>query len=175
MSRATEITTSRRGDVTINSRDKQTVLFPLLISNYWTGGCCTAACELKCAWFWLFVTILQRYTSTLRIDWTRRCCFYHESKMGMTPQRLLCTLKGSGSRRLHAVFQESCEYYIQCSLYMHNMLLTRLNIRHMRNKWRVVNIYRLPPVRQFSFYRIPCSASLFQSLDVTSPPSFILA
>ena len=41
--------------------------------------------------------ILQKYTSTLRIVWTRRCCFYHESKMGMTPQRLLCTLKGSGS------------------------------------------------------------------------------
>ena len=45
----------------------------------------------------LFVTILQKYTSTLRIVGTRRCCFYHESKMVMTPQRLLCTLKGSGS------------------------------------------------------------------------------
>ena len=33
MSRATEITTSRRGDVT-NARDKQTVLCPLLISNF---------------------------------------------------------------------------------------------------------------------------------------------
>ena len=33
MSLATEITTSRRGDVT-NARDKQTVLCPLLISNY---------------------------------------------------------------------------------------------------------------------------------------------
>ena len=33
MLRATEITTSRRGDVT-NARDKQTVLCPLLISNY---------------------------------------------------------------------------------------------------------------------------------------------
>ena len=45
----------------------------------------------------LFVTILQKYTLTLRIVWTRTCCFYHESKMGMTPQGLLCTLKGSGS------------------------------------------------------------------------------
>ena len=33
MPQATEITTSRRGDVT-NARDKQTVLCPLLISNY---------------------------------------------------------------------------------------------------------------------------------------------
>ena len=33
MSRATEITTSRRGDVT-NARDKQTVLCPLVISNF---------------------------------------------------------------------------------------------------------------------------------------------
>ena len=104
----------------------------------------------------LFVTILQKYTSTLRIVWTRRCCFYHESKMGMTPQRLLSVVQA-----MHEVFQKSCEYYIQCSLYMHNMLLRRLNIRHMRNKWRAVNIYILPPVRQFSFYRIPCSASLF--------------
>ena len=28
---------------------------------------------------------------------------------------------------------------------MHNMLLRRLSIRHMRNKWRVVNIYILAP------------------------------
>ena len=33
MSRATEITTSRRGDVT-NARDKQIALCPLLISNF---------------------------------------------------------------------------------------------------------------------------------------------
>ena len=37
LSRKTEITTSRRGDVT-NARDKQTVHCPLLISNYGTGG-----------------------------------------------------------------------------------------------------------------------------------------
>ena len=48
----------------------------------------------------LFVTILQEYISTLRIVWTGKCCFYLESKMGMTPQRLLCTLKGSGSGSL---------------------------------------------------------------------------
>ena len=92
----------------------------------------------------LFVTILQKYTSTLRIVGTRRCCFYHESKMVMTPQRLLCTLKGSGSGE-----ESKSLVSLQCSLYMHNMLLRRLNIRHMRNKWRVVNIYILPPVRQF--------------------------
>ena len=59
MSSATEITTSRRGDVT-NARDKQTVLCPLLISNYWTGGCC----ELKCAWFYC---LLRSYKSTLQL------------------------------------------------------------------------------------------------------------
>ena len=59
MSRATEITTSRRGDVT-NARDKQTVLCPLLISNYWTGGCC----ELKCAWFYC---LLRSYKSSLQL------------------------------------------------------------------------------------------------------------
>ena len=42
---------------------------------------------------------------------------------------------------MHAVFQESARCYIECSLYMHNMLLRRLNIPHMRNKWRLVNIY----------------------------------
>ena len=59
MSRPTEITTSRRGDVT-NARYKQTVLCPLLISNYWTGGCC----ELKCAWFYC---LLRSYKSTLQL------------------------------------------------------------------------------------------------------------
>ena len=99
-----------------------------------------------------FVTILQKYTLTLRIVWTRRCCFYRESKMGMSPQRLLCTLKGSGSGSRPTRSSKSLllrEYYIQCSLHMHNMLLRRLSICHMRNKWWVVNFYILPPVRQF--------------------------
>ena len=115
----------------------------MLISNHWTGGCC----ELKCAW-WLFVTILQKYTATLRIVWTRKYCFYHESKMGMTPERFVCTLKGSGTG-LCSKSLLLCEYYTHCSFYMHNMLLKR--IRQMRNKWRVVSIYILPPVRQFQF------------------------
>ena len=59
MSRATEITTSRRGDVT-NARDKQTVLCPLLISNYWTGGCC----DCGCAWFYC---LLRSYKSTFQL------------------------------------------------------------------------------------------------------------
>ena len=78
----------------------------------------------------VFVTILQKYTSTLRTVGTHRCCFYHESKIAMTPQRLLCTLKGSGSGEE----SKSLVSIIQCSRYMHNMLLRRLNIRHMRNK-----------------------------------------
>ena len=74
----------------------------------------------------LFVTILQKYTSTLRIVGTRRCCFCHESKMVMTPQRLLCTLNGSGSGEES---KSLVSINIQCPLYMHDMLLRRLNIR----------------------------------------------
>ena len=59
MSRATEITTSRRGDVT-NARDKQTVLCPLLISNYWSGDCC----DCECAWFYC---LLRSDKSTLQL------------------------------------------------------------------------------------------------------------
>ena len=73
----------------------------------------------------LFVTILQKYTPNLRIVGTRRCCFYHESKMVMTPQRLLCTLKGSGSGEESNSLIVSIKY---------TMLLRRLDIRHMRNK-----------------------------------------
>ena len=61
--------------------------------------------------------------------------------MGMTPQRLLCTLKGSGSGSIRStrscvLIQESSliEVLYTMSLYMHNMLLRRLSIRHMRNK-----------------------------------------
>ena len=97
----------------------------------------------------LFVTMLQKYTLTLQIVWTGRCCFYHESKMDMTPQRLL-TLKGSCSgsqlctRSSNRLLFFLCEYYIQCSLFMHNMLLRGLSIRHMVSKWRAVNISILP-------------------------------
>ena len=59
MSRATEITTSRRGDVT-NARDKQTVLCALLISNYWTGGCC----DCGRAWFYF---LLRSYKSKFQL------------------------------------------------------------------------------------------------------------
>ena len=170
MSRATEITTSRRGDVT-NARDKQTVLCPLLISNYWTGGCSRTVAVSLMRLILLFVTILQKYTPTLRIVGTRRCCFYHESKMVMTPQRLLCTLKGSGSGEESNSLIVSIKY---------TMLLRRLDIRHMRNKWRVVNIYIVAPVRQFYFLqdslqRLAVLYKWSQSLDVTSPASFILA
>ena len=38
----------------------------------------------------VFVTILQKYISTLRIAWTRRCCFYHPYEKQM-----------KGSKHLH--------------------------------------------------------------------------
>ena len=103
----------------------------------------------------LFVTILQKYTSTLRLVWTRRYCFYHESKMSLAPlvlwKVLVPVVDGASGRRCTR-FPESlllCEYYIHCSLFLQNMLLKRLSKSHTRNKWRVVNIYILPPVRQF--------------------------
>ena len=135
MSRATEITTSRRGDVT-NARDKQTVLCPLLISNYWTGGCC----ELKCAWFYC---LLRSYKSTLQLCGLSE----HVDVAFITNQKWVWLLSDCYVlwkvlvQVMHAVFQESARCYIECSLYMHNMLLRRLNIPHMRNKWRLVNIY----------------------------------
>ena len=140
---------------------------------YWKGGCC----ELKRTWFYC---LLRSCKSTLQlcglsehidVAFITNQNGYDSSVTAMYFERFWFT------EAVHAVFQELYCYYVQCTLYMHNMLLRRLNIRHMRRKWRVVNIYRLPPVRQFSFYRIPCSASLFQSLlDVTtSTASFILA
>ena len=70
----------------------------------------------------VFVTILQKYISTLRIAWTVRCCFYHEPKMGMTPQRLLCTLKGSGSGSIRStrscvLIQESSLTYVLYTMF----------------------------------------------------------
>ena len=49
-------------------------------------------------------------------------------------RRLLCT--ASGSRRCTRSSKSLllCEYYIQCSLYMNNMLLRRLSKHTMRNK-----------------------------------------
>ena len=94
MSRATEITTSRRGDVT-NARDKQTVLCPLLISNYWTGGCC----ELKCAWFYC---LLRSYKSTLQLCGLSE----HVDIAFITNQKWVWLLSDC----------YVCEYYIQCSL-----------------------------------------------------------
>ena len=161
MSSATEITTSRRGDVT-NARDKQTVLCPLLISNYWTGG----YCELKCAWFYC---LLRSYKSTLQLCGLSE----HVDVAFITNQKWVWPLSDCYVlwkvlvQAVHAVFQESFEYYIQCSLYMHNMLLRRLIIPHMRNKWRVETFIYSRLHGNFSFYRIHCSASLFCLIDLS--------
>ena len=144
MSRATEITTSLLGDVT-NARDKQTALCPLLISNYWTGGCC----EFNCAWFYC---LLRSYKSTLQLCRLSEHVdvAFIESKMGINDSSATAMyFERFWFRRCTRSYQDSREYYIQSSLYMCNMLLRRLNIRHMRNKWRAVNIYILSPVRQF--------------------------
>ena len=49
----------------------------------------------------------------------------------MTPERFVCTLKGSGTG-LSSKSLLLYKYYTHCSFYMQNMLLKR--IRQMRNK-----------------------------------------
>ena len=144
MSGATEITTSRRGDVT-NARDKQTVLCPLLISNYWTGGCCDCGCA------WLYC-LLRSYKSIFQLCGLSE----HVDVAFITNQKWLWLLSDGyvlWKVLVQVLFEArslvlSC-LLIQCSPHMNNMLLRGLSIRNMRYKWRVVNIYILPPVRQF--------------------------
>ena len=106
------------------------------------------SCTLSCAWFYCF---LRSYKSTLQLCGLSE----HVDVAFITNQKWVWLLSDCYVlwkvlvQAMRGVFQESCEYYIQCFLYTHNMLLRRLNIRHMRNKWRAVNIYILPPVRQF--------------------------
>ena len=124
MSRATEITTSPRRAVT-NARDKQTVLCALLISNYWTGGCC----ELKRTWFYC---LLRSYKSTLQLCGlcehvdvafvTNQKCVWLLSDCYVL-WKVLVQVRSGRARGLPRVFSSICEYYIQCSLYVHNMLL----------------------------------------------------
>ena len=103
----------------------------------------------RCAWFYC---LLRSYKSILQLCGLSE----HVDVAFTTNQKWVWLLSDCYVlwkvlvQAMRGVFQESCEYiYIQCFLYTHNMLLRRLNIRHMRNKWRVVNIYILPPVRQF--------------------------
>ena len=103
---------------------------------------------LSCAWFYC---LLRSYKSTLQICWLSEhvdVAFITNQIWGWLPRDCYVLWKVL-VQAMHGVFQLSCEYYIHCSLYMHKMLLRRLNIRHMRNKWRAVKIYILPPVRQF--------------------------
>ena len=135
---------ARCGDVTKARDKKQTVLCPLLISKL-----------LNWQLLWAQRCLLQSYKSTLQLCGLSEqvdIAFITKKTMGMTPQWLVCTLKGSGSgcrrcTRLSKVF--SYMSIIYCSLFLHNMLLKRSSIRHTRNKWSVVDIYIFPPVRQF--------------------------
>ena len=151
MSRAT----SRHGDVT-NARDRQTVLCPLLISNYWNGGCW----ELKCAWF---SCLLRSYKNTLQL-----CGLSEQVDVALiTNQKWvwrLCTLKGSGSSSLRSTRPRVLSYVSV----IYNVLSTCITCYYMTLNYT-------PPEKQikdskhlysrlygnFSFYRIPCSASLF--------------
>ena len=88
----------------------------------------------------LFVTIFQNCTSALRIFLTRRYCFYYESEWVwlINDYNVLWKyLVVGGARSWRCTSCNSlllCEYDIHCSLFLHNMLLKRLSIRHMRDK-----------------------------------------
>ena len=106
ISRATEITTSRRGDVT-NARDKQTVLCPLLISNYWTGGCC----DCGCAWFYC---LLRSYKSTFQLCGLSE----HVDVAFITNQKWVWLLSDCYVLwKVLVLATLLCEYYIMSPLY----------------------------------------------------------
>ena len=99
--------------------------FVLFISNYCTRRlyCCEMRSMRAFAWFYCLLRTL-RIVRTLQ---SCRYCFYHESKMGMTPQLLVCTLKGSSCRPCTATKSLLLyEYDIHCSLFLLNMLLRQM-------------------------------------------------
>ena len=138
----------------LKSRLRPAVMWQMHVINKTSFVLCSfqiiepAVPELKCAWFYC---LLRSYKSALQLCGLSE----HVDVAFITNQKWVWLLSDCYVlwkvlvQAMRGVFQESCEYYIQCSLYTHNMLLRRLNIRHMRNKWRAVNIYILPPVRQF--------------------------
>ena len=74
----------------LKSRPRASVMWQMHVINKPSFVFCSFQIIEPAVAVLLFVTILQKYAWTLRIVWTRRCCFYHESKMSMTPQWLLC-------------------------------------------------------------------------------------
>ena len=181
MSRATEITTSRRGDVT-NARDKQTVLCPLLISNYWTGGCC----ELKCAWFYC---LLRSYKSTLQLCGLSE----HVDVAFITNQKWVWLLSDCyvlWKVLVHVLF-EARGVVLSCVLIQESSVMWILYATFPLYAYHVTKTLKYTPYKKQMkgskhSYTPACTAILVftgfhaeprcsQSLDVTSPTSFMLA
>ena len=108
--------------------------------------------------------------------------------MGMTPQRRLCTLKGSGSGSLRStrscavlcvnprVFSHVSIIYIQCSLYMHKMLVRRFKYTPYEKQMKgSKHLYTPACTAILVFTGFHAQPRCSQSLDVTSPTSFMLA
>ena len=181
MSRATEITTSRRGDVT-NARDKQTVLCPLLISNYWTDGCC----ELKCAWFYC---LLRSYKSTLQLCGLSE----HVDVAFITNQKWVWLLSDCyvlWKVLVHVLF-EARGVVLSCVLIQESSVMWILYATFPLYAYHVTKTLKYTPYKKQMkgskhSYTPACTAILVftgfhaeprcsQSLDVTSPTSFMLA
>ena len=116
MSRATEITISRaavKWPMHVIRNKPSFVLY--LISDYLLGGCIAVRWGRWGLSLDLTVTIFQKYTSTLRIVWTRRYCFYHKNG---TPQRLVCIWKQLERIWLSAVHAAGGYVFQESSLYM---------------------------------------------------------
>ena len=181
MSSATEITTSRRGDVT-NARDKQTVLCPLLISNYWTGGCC----ELQCAWFYC---LLRSYKSTLQLCGLSE----HVDVAFITNQKWVWLLSDCyvlWKVLVHVLF-EARGVVLSCVLIQESSVMWILYATFPLYAYHVTKTLKYTPYKKQMkgskhSYTPACTAILVftgfhaeprcsQSLDVTSPTSFMLA
>ena len=181
MSRATEITTSRRGDVT-NARDKQTVLCPLLISNYWTGGCC----DCGCAWFYC---LLRSYKSTFQLCGLSE----HVDVAFITNQKWVWLLSDCyvlWKVLVHVLF-EARGVVLSCVLIQESSVMWILYATFPLYAYHVTKTLKYTPYKKQMkgskhSYTPACTAILVftgfhaeprcsQSLDVTSPTSFMLA
>ena len=114
---------ARCGDVT-NARDKkQTVLCALSYFRLfaWRLYCCEMRSMRAFAWFNCLLRPSKSILQLCRLSEHVDIAFI--IKMGMTPQRLVCTWKQLERIWLSAVHAGGCEYDIHCSLFLHNMLL----------------------------------------------------
>ena len=116
------------------------------------------SCTLSCAWFYCF---LRSYKSTLQLCGLSE----HVDVAFITNQKWVWLLSDCYVlwkvlvQAMRGVFQESCEYYIQCFLYTHNS-------KHL---------YTPACTAILVFTEFLAQPRCFVWMIVTSPASFILA